>query len=92
MGCNGLKMGQKHLFWHSMWSKIIFFDKKSFFCTRCTLLTHFGTHLFGLTLAACCSPMGLGRGFKASVKAFLICGNHQKWVVAGGFGVLEIAF
>ena len=38
------------------------FLKKVIFCTRCTLLTHFGTHLFGLPLAACRSPLGLGTG------------------------------
>ena len=39
------------------------FLKKVFsFCTRWTLLTHFGTHLFGLPLAACRSPLGLGTG------------------------------
>ena len=60
MGHNELKTRPKHLFWHSMWSKIIF-GKSHFFCTRWTLLTHFGTHLFGLLLAAGCSPLGLGR-------------------------------
>ena len=38
------------------------FLKKSFFPTRWTLLTHFGTHLFGLPLAACRIPVGLGTG------------------------------
>ena len=38
-----------------------FLKKKSFFCTRWTLLTHFSTHLFGLPLAACRSPLGLLR-------------------------------
>ena len=39
------------------------FLKKVFvFCTQWTLLTHFGTHLFGLPLAACRSPLGLGTG------------------------------
>ena len=51
-GHHKLKTRQKHLFWHSMWSRIIF-KKKSFFCTRWTLWTHFGTQLFGLRLAAC---------------------------------------
>ena len=50
---------QKHFFWHSMWFKIIF-EKKSLFCTRWTVLTHFGTHLFGLPLADCRSPPGPG--------------------------------
>ena len=44
-----LKTHQKHLFWHRMWSRIIF-EKSLFFCTMWTLLTHFGTHLFGLGL------------------------------------------
>ena len=39
-----------------------FLKKLIFFCTRWTLLTHFGTHLFGLPLAACRSPLGLGTG------------------------------
>ena len=60
-GQNGLQTGQKHLFWHSTWSRIIF-EKSLFFCTQWTLLTHFGTHLFGLPIAACRSPMGLGTG------------------------------
>ena len=49
---------QKHLFWHSMCSKIPF-QKNLFFGTR---WTHFGTHLFRLPLAACHSPLGLGTG------------------------------
>ena len=36
-----------------------FLRKKNFFCTQWTLLTHFATHLFGLPLAACRSPLGL---------------------------------
>ena len=60
-GHHGLRTHQKHLFSHSMWSKIIF-GESHFFCTRWTLLTHFGTHLFGLPLAACRSPLGLGTG------------------------------
>ena len=59
MGHHELKTHQKHLFWPSMWSRIIF-EKSHYFCTRWTLLTHFGTHLFGLPLAACRSPPGLG--------------------------------
>ena len=39
------------------------FLKKVFsFCTRWTLLTHFGAHLFGLPPAACRSPLGPGTG------------------------------
>ena len=38
------------------------FKKSIFFCTWWTLLTHFGTHLFGLPLAACRTPLGLGNG------------------------------
>ena len=60
-GHHELKTRQKHLFWHSMWSRIIF-EKIPFFCTRWTLLTHFGTHLFGLPLAPCRSPPSLGMG------------------------------
>ena len=90
-GHRELKTGQKHLFWHSMWSKIIFEKSDFFFCTRWTLLAHFGTRFFGLPLAACSSPLGVGRGVKASVRAILRGENHQKWVVAGGLGALEIA-
>ena len=43
MGHHELKACQKHLFWHSMWSRSIL-KKVNFFCTR---WTHFGTHLFG---------------------------------------------
>ena len=74
-----------------MWSRIIF-EKSLFFCTRWTLLTHFGIHLFGLPLAVCRRPLGLGTGVEASVRAILRGGNHQKWVIAGGLGVLEIMF
>ena len=63
-----------------------------FFCTRWTLLTHFGTHLFVLPLAACRSPLGLGTRVYASVRAISRGGNHQKWAVAGGLGALEIVF
>ena len=82
---------QNHLFWHSMWSNIIF-ENIYIFGIRWTLLTHFGTHLFGPPLAACCSPLSLGMGVLALVTAILRGGNHQKWVVAGGLGVLKIAF
>ena len=92
MGHHELKTRQKYLFWHSVWSKIIFEKGQFFFGTRWTLLTHFGTHLFGLPLAACRSPMGLDTGVWALVKAILRGGNHQKWVVAGGLGALEFAF
>ena len=64
------KTCQKQLFWHSMWSKIIFEKKSFFFCTRWTLLTHFGTHLFGLPLAACCSPLGQVRGSRRRLGQF----------------------
>ena len=60
-GHHEFKTRQKHLCWHSMWSKIIF-EKSLFFFSRWTLLTHFGTHLFGLPLAACRSSPGLGTG------------------------------
>ena len=60
-GHHELKTRQKHLFWHSMWCKIIF-ENSHFFGTRWTLLTYFGTHLFGLPLASCRSPLGLGMG------------------------------
>ena len=36
------------------------FLQKSCFGTRWTLLTHFGTHLFGRRPTACRSPLGLG--------------------------------
>ena len=58
-GHHELKPHQKHLFWHHMWSRFIF-EKSHFFCTRWTLLMHFGTHLLGLPLVACCSPLSLG--------------------------------
>ena len=57
-GHHELKARQKHLFWHSMWSRIIL-KKVNFFCTR---WTHFGTHLFGIPPTACRSPLGLGMG------------------------------
>ena len=49
MGHHELKTHQKHLFWPSMWSGLIL-EKKSFFRTWWTLLTHFGTHLLGYLL------------------------------------------
>ena len=57
-----VKPRQRHLFWYSMWSMIIFEKIDFYFCTWWTLLTHFGTHLFGPPLAACRSPTGLGTG------------------------------
>ena len=38
------------------------FLKKGIFCPYWTLLTHLGTHLFGLELAACRSLLGLRMG------------------------------
>ena len=38
------------------------FLEKSFFYPYWTLLTHLGTHLFGLELAACRNLVGLGMG------------------------------
>ena len=38
------------------------FGEKSSFCPYWTLLTHLGTHLLGLELAACRSLVGLGIG------------------------------
>ena len=55
-------------------------------------MTHLGTHLLGLELAACRSLVGLGIGVYASVWAILRGGNHKKWGVAGGVGALGIAF
>ena len=60
MGHHKLKTRQQHLFWHSMWSRIIV--EKNFICTQWTLLTHLGTHLFGLPRAACHNSVGLGTG------------------------------
>ena len=83
--------------WHSMWSGIIF-EKSHFFGARWILLTHFGTHLFGLLVVSSCMPLGLGTWSRcqlrveASVRAILRAGNHQKRVVVGGLGVLEITF
>ena len=89
-GHHELKMRQKHLFWHFMWSKIIF--EKSLFLHLVDLVGHFGTHLFGLPLATFRGPLGAGTGVLASVSAILGGGNHQKWVVASGLGALEIMF
>ena len=60
MGHHKLKTVQKHLFYitHGIGS----FLKKVFFCPYWTLLTHLGTHLFGLELAACRSLLGLCMG------------------------------
>ena len=69
-----------------------FLKNANFFCSGSTLLTHFGTRLFGLPLAAYRGPPGLGTGVWASVRAFLRGGPHQKWVVAGGIGSFEIEF
>ena len=55
-------------------------------------MTHLGTHLSGLELAACRSLVGLGIGVQVSVWAILRGGNHKKWGVAGGVGALGIAF
>ena len=60
-GHHELKTCQKHLFWRSLWSTIIF-EKSHCFAPLWTWLTHFGTHLFGLPLAACYSPPGLCMG------------------------------
>ena len=58
---SNLKTRHKHLFFafHAVQDH---FRKKSLFCTRWTLLTHFGTHVFGLPLAACRTPLGPGTG------------------------------
>ena len=63
MGHHKLKMVQKHLFSRHTWSRIIF-EKGHLFAPTgpLTLLTHLGTHLFGLELAACRSLVGLGMG------------------------------
>ena len=69
----GILGGPKRTTTHSKWAKSTcfgipcgpgsFFEKRVFFCTRWwTLLTYFGTRLFGLPLAACRSPLGLGTG------------------------------
>ena len=44
-------------------------------------MTHFGTHLFGLPLAACRIPFSLGTGVLVLVRSILRGGNHQKLVV-----------
>ena len=56
-----LKTVQKHSFYLRTWYRIIFLEKSSFY-PYWTLLTHLGTHLFGLELAACRSLVGLGIG------------------------------
>ena len=48
-----------------------FFEKSSLFCTPWTLLTHVGTHLFGLSLAACRNPLGPGAGMWPSGRGIL---------------------
>ena len=37
-------------------------------------------------------PLGLGMGVQGPSRAILTGGNHQKRPIAGGLGVLEIAF
>ena len=66
--------------------------KVFFFLHLVDLVDPFCPHLFGRPFAACRSPLGLGAGVSASVRAILRGGNYQKWVVAGGLGALEIAF
>ena len=61
MGHHKLKTVQKHLFLASHMVEDHFWEKSSF-CPYWTLLTHLGTHLFGLELAACRSLVGLGIG------------------------------
>ena len=61
MGHHKLKTVQKHLCERRTWCRIIFLEKSSF-CPYRTLLTHLGTHLFGLELAACRSLLGLRMG------------------------------
>ena len=64
------KCAKKNLFWHPTWSWIIFEKESFFFCTQWTLLTRFGTHLFGLLLAACRTPMGPGLGSRLPFRPF----------------------
>ena len=87
MGDHELKMRQKHLFCHSMWSPIIF-KTTHFFCTWWTLLTHFGTHLFGLPPTTCRSQLGLGRRFSSSIGAIFEGCKPPK---LGGRGWIECA-
>ena len=61
MGHHHLKTVQKHLFERRTWSRIIF-EKSHLFYPKWTLLTHLGTHLFGLELGACRSLVDLGIG------------------------------
>ena len=51
-GHHDVQTRQKPLLWHSTWPLIIFEKGRFLFYTWWTLLTHFGTHLFGL-------PMGV---------------------------------
>ena len=88
MGHHKLKTVQKHLS-HMVSDNFL---ERSSFCPYWTLLTHLGTHLFGLELAACRSLVGLSIGVYASVWAIPKAGNHKKWGVAGGVGALGIAF
>ena len=53
-------MHQKHLFWHSMWSSIIF--EKSLFLHPVDLVEPLWPPPLGLPSTACCSPLGLGTG------------------------------
>ena len=60
MGHHKLKIVQNTCF--SITHGLGSFLRKSVFCPYWTLLTHLGTHLFGLELAACCSLPGLSTG------------------------------
>ena len=82
MGHHKPKTRQKHLLWHSMWSRIIF--EKNFLFFFFTRRTHLGTNLFGLPLAACRNPLRPGTGVWVSFRAILMGGKHQK---VGGCGL-----
>ena len=57
-GHHELKTRQKQLFWHSMWSTMIF--ERKFLLPPVDLGDPCCTHLFGVPLAACRSPLGIG--------------------------------
>ena len=92
MGHHGLKTRNKKNRFGIPCGPESFLKRSDFFRTRCTLLTHFDPHLFGLPIVACRSALGLGTGMSVSIRAILRDGGHQRWVVAGGLGVLELMF
>ena len=81
-GHHELKMCQKHLFWHSMWSRIIFERSHLFLHPEDLVDTFWHPPLWATT---CSLPQLTGPRYKG------LGANHQKWVV-DGLGALEIVF